>query len=249
MIRFPFYKQLDAMDCGSASLKIICRYYGKDLSMKYIRDKCNITREGVSLLDISKVAEEIGMRALALKVSIEDLENKIPLPCIVHWNYSHFIVVYKITKKRIYVSDPQIGLESYTKKDFNYNWKKNEERGYVLVLEPRVEFEKTEDVKTTKKLNEFYKYLLVYKKYFAQIFLGIILSIVLNLIFPMISQGIVDIGINTKDIGFINVLLIASIVLTLSSVFANFAENRLMLFISDRVNISMVSDFIHKLLH
>src|SRR3989337_1809180 len=113
MLSFPFFKQLDAMDCGPACLKIICKYYGKSLSMKFIRDKCYITREGVSLLDISRAAEEIGLRTLSLKVSLEDLERKIPLPCIIHWNYSHFVVVYKITKNNVYVSDPQIGLVAY----------------------------------------------------------------------------------------------------------------------------------------
>src|ERR1035437_6455490 len=249
MIKFPFFKQLDAMDCGPASLKIICKYYGKDLSMKYIRDKCNITREGVSLLDLTKVAEEIGFRTLPLKVNLNDLENKIPLPCVIHWNYSHFVVVYKITKTKVYVSDTQIGLISYSKTEFSRGWIKNNERWYILTLEPRVEFEKLEDVKTSQKLAEFYKYLLVYRKYFGQILLGIILTIVLNLIFPMISQGIVDIGINTKDIGFVNVLLIASVILTFSSVFSSFTQNRLMVYISNRVNISMVSDFLYKLVH
>lgn len=199
------------------------------------------------MLDLSKTAEEIGLRTLPLKVNMDDLENKIPLPCIVHWNYSHFIVVYKITKKKIFVSDPQIGLLAYSKKEFSEGWRKSNEKWYVLTIEPRVEFEKQENLKTTRKLTKFYKYIFAYKKYFTQIFIGIILTLGLNLIFPMITQGIVDIGINTKDITFVNVLLIASIVLTLSSVISGYTQSRLMLFIADRVNISMVSDFIYKL--
>jgi ATP-binding cassette subfamily B protein len=249
MLRFPFFKQLDTMDCGPASLKIICKYYGKSLSMKFIRDKCYITREGVSLLDISRAAEEIGLRTLSLKVSIEELEKKIPLPCIIHWNYSHFIVVYKITKNKVYVSDPQIGLVTYPKKEFNYHWKKNNEKGNILALDRKTEFAKIANVEASKNLSEYFNYLFAYKKYFAQIFLGIILTIALSLIFPVISQAIVDIGINTRDLTFIHVLLIASVVLTVSSVASNFMQSRLMLFISDKININMVSDFIHKLIH
>src|SRR5690606_37672609 len=164
MLGFPFFKQLDTMDCGPASLKIICRYYGKSLSMKSIRDRCNITREGVSMLDISRAAEDIGLRTLALKVSLEDLEQKIPLPCIIHWNYSHFVVVYKITKKKVYVSDPQIGLISYTKDEFVLSWKKRNEKGHILVLEPRPEFDNLEDGEPSKNLSQYFKYLLAFRR-------------------------------------------------------------------------------------
>lgn len=246
--RFPFFKQLDAMDCGPASLKIIAKYYGRDFSMKFLRDKCNITREGVSLLSISKTAEEIKLRSLALKMKFEDLSNKIPLPCIIHWEYSHFVVVYKITRKKVFISDPQIGLVSYSINDFCYSWKKNEERGYVLVLEPETDFLKQKDVKTQMNLKEYYQYLVPHRRLIIQAFLGTVMSIVLTLVFPMITQSIVDIGIFTRDLDFINVLLIASLVLTLSSILSGYFQSRVMLYVGDRVNMSMVSDFIKKIL-
>lgn len=249
MFRFPFFKQLDTMDCGPASLKIVCKHHGKTFSMKSIRDRCHITREGVSMLDISRAAEELGLRTLALKVSLEDLEQKIPLPCIIHWNYTHFVVVYKITKKKVYVSDPQVGLISYKKDEFVHFWKKSKDKGHILVLEPRPEFEDMEDGEASKNLSQYFKYLLAYRRFFPQIFLSIILGISLSLVFPLISQAVVDIGINTHDLTFIHVLLIASVILTFSSVAASFAQSRLMLYISDKVNINMVSDFINKLVH
>jgi len=118
--KFPFFKQLDAMDCGPASLKIICKHYSKNFSMKFLRDKCGITREGISLKDISRVSEEIGLRTLPLKVTYEDLLKKVPLPCIIQWNYSHFVVLYKIKGNKVYISDPQIGLVTYNKEKFEY---------------------------------------------------------------------------------------------------------------------------------
>ncbi|WP_299136870.1 peptidase domain-containing ABC transporter [uncultured Tenacibaculum sp.] len=247
-MNFPFFKQLDAMDCGPASLKIISKFYGKIFSMKYLRDKCNITREGVSLKDISRVAENLGLRTLPLKVNYDDLLNKIPLPCILHWNYNHFVVVYKVKKNKIYVSDPQVGLVTYNREEFEHGWKKNNEKGIVLVIEPGAEFSKKEDIITNNVFSNYLLYLKPHKKILIQVFFGMLMGIVISLIFPFITQSIVDIGIETQDFDFINILLVAMVVLTISSVFSSYVQSRMMLYVADRVNISMVSDFIQKTL-
>lgn len=245
---FPFFKQLDAMDCGPASLKIISKYYGKDFSMKYLRDKCNITREGVSLKDLSRVSEEIGLRNLPLKMTFEDLIEKITLPCIVHWNYSHFVVLYKLKNAKVYISDPQIGLVKYSIDEFQYGWKKNNNNGIVLVLEPSPAFYEKDEVKTRNSFLNYLGYLKPHYKFLFQVLIGMIVGIAISLIFPFITQSIVDIGIETKDFDFINLLLVATIILTLSSVFSGYIQSRMMLYIADKVNISMVSDFIKKTL-
>ena len=245
---FPFFKQLDAMDCGPASLKMICKYNGKDFSMKFLRDKCNITREGVSLKDISRASEELGLRTLPLKVTFEDLLKKIPTPCIIHWNYNHFVVVYKVTKDKVYISDPQMGLVKYNREEFEYNWKKKNERGIVLVIEPSPKFYELEDVLEKGTFKNYLKYLKGYTKFLVQVFLGMLMGIVISLLFPFITQAIVDIGIENQDFDFINILLVAMVVLTVSSVLSNYFQSRIMLYIADRVNISMVSDFIQKTL-
>ncbi|MFW6249333.1 MAG: cysteine peptidase family C39 domain-containing protein, partial [Bacteroidota bacterium] len=100
--RFPVEYQLDLMDCGPACIKIIAKYFGKYYSLQILRDLCGITREGVSFLDISYGAEKVGLHTLAIKPTMEELYKKVPLPCIIHWRESHFIVVYKVTKKHIY---------------------------------------------------------------------------------------------------------------------------------------------------
>lgn len=119
---FPHEYQMDAKDCGPACLKIIAKYYGKYYSLQYLRDLCGITREGVSFADISYAAEKIGLRSLSVKATLAELTNKVLLPCIVHWNDDHFIVVYKTTKEKIYVSDPAKGLLSYTHEQFKQKW-------------------------------------------------------------------------------------------------------------------------------
>ncbi|WP_422090372.1 peptidase domain-containing ABC transporter [Tenacibaculum ovolyticum] len=246
--KFPFFKQLDAMDCGPASLKIISKYYGKNFSMKFLRDKCGITREGVSLKDISRVSDEIGLRTLPLKVTYEDIHQKIPLPCIVHWNYSHFVVLYKAKTNKVYISDPQIGLTTYTKEKFEFFWKKNEDKGTILVIEPSPKFYNTKNVETPTAFSNYYKYLKPHTNFLIQVFFGMLMGVLISLIFPFITQSIVDIGIETQDFSFINILLVATIVLTLSSVFSGYIQSRMMLYVADRVNISMVSDFIQKTL-
>lgn len=246
--RFPFFKQLDTMDCGPASLKIIAKYYGRNFSMKYLRDKCNITREGVSLLAISKTAEDLELRTLALKATFEDLKNKIPLPCIIHWEYRHFVVVYKITKNKVYVSDPQVGLITYSIDEFCHSWKRNEDRGILLTLEPTNKFLEQDNVETTSSLWDFFAYLKPHKFLLFIVLVGMIMNIALSLVFPMITQSVVDIGIFTADLTFINLLLVASVILTLSSNLSGYFQKRVMLFVGDKVSISMVSDFIRQLM-
>lgn len=236
------------MDCGPACLKIISKYYGKSFSMKYLRDQCQITREGVSMKDLSRVAESIGLRSLPLKVSCEDLVRKIPLPCIIHWNYAHFVVLYRVKGRRMYISDPQVGLITYDRDRFTYGWKKNNERGIILVLEPSQRFHDAQNVQSPGRLNNYFNYLKPHVNFLLQVFFGMLMGVGISLLFPFITQSVVDIGIETQDFDFINILLIATIVLTLSSVFSNFVQSRMMLHVADRINISMVSDFIQKTL-
>jgi ATP-binding cassette subfamily B protein len=245
---FPNFSQLDAMDCGPASLKIIAKYYGRSFSMKYLRDLCHTSREGVSLLGIAKAAEAIGFRSLALRATYEDLSTKFPLPCILHWNYAHFVVLYKITKKMAYVSDPQMGLVKYGTIEFCKSWKRHEERGYILVLEPGSKFYATDQTISSANIASYFRYLIPYKQYLIQVFLGMVMGVFVSLLFPLITQSIVDIGIETKDFDFIHILIAASIVLTISSCLSSFIQSRMMLFVADRVSVSMASDFLIKLM-
>ncbi|WP_373804352.1 cysteine peptidase family C39 domain-containing protein [Bacteroides heparinolyticus] len=116
-MKFPSYIQLDGMDCGAACLQIISKYYGRYFSQQTMRELCHITRNGVSLRGISDAAETIGYRTIGTKLTWEQLQNDAMLPCIVHWNQSHFIVVYRIKKKQ--------GKLSLSKKQSLHNDKRN----------------------------------------------------------------------------------------------------------------------------
>lgn len=246
---FPSYIQHDQMDCGPACLKVIAKYFGKTFSMKYLRDKCYITREGVSLFDIARAAEEVGFRTLAIKVKFDDLQKKMPLPVIVHWKLKHFIVVYKISRNKVYASDPARGLIKYSHQEFQEAWELPNGMGSILVVETTPDFSTQIESETSASFWYFLRYLKPHHKYLAQVFVGMIATILIGLLSPFIRQSIVDFGIGGGNMDFINTMLVAGLILTVSSTISSFIQSRLMLYVSERVNMGMVSDFLRKVLH
>lgn len=248
-LKFPSYIQHDQMDCGATCLKIIAKYYRKTFSLKYLRDLCYVTREGVSLFDIGRAAETIGFRTLAIKVNFQELKAKMPLPLIVHWKQEHFVVVYKITKQKVYVSDPARGLITYKHEEFQSAWEMPNNTGNILVLETTPEFFDMEENETKASFLHFLKYLKPFQRYLIQVTIGMIAGILIGLFSPFISQSIVDFGIGSGNIKFVNTMLVAGVILAISSMLSGFIQSRLMLYISERVNMGMVSDFLRKTLY
>ncbi|MDP2721234.1 MAG: peptidase domain-containing ABC transporter [Bacteroidales bacterium] len=257
MARFPFTKQLDAMDCGPACLRMVAKYHGKAYSLQKLRELSHITREGVSLLGISDAAEGIGFRSMGVKIPFEKLTKDAPLPCIVHWKQRHFVVVYDIKGKKgnetIKVSDPAHGLVNYTKEEFLKGWLSTvhgeEDQGICLLLEPTPDFYTQEDDKPDKRSFLFLlSYLKPHRKFIVQLILGMILGSLLQLIFPFLTQAVVDVGISNRDLGFITLVLIAQLVLFVSQTTVEFIRSWILLHVSTRINISLISDFLIKLM-
>ena len=249
---FPHEYQMDAKDCGPACLKIIAKYYGKYYSLQYLRDLCGITREGVSFLDISYAAEKIGLRSLSVEATLNDLVEKIPLPCIIHWDNNHFIVVYKTTQDKIYVSDPAKGLLSWSHEKFKEKlYKENENHGVLMALEPMANFKQIEAHERIEKFKTFenlLNYFTPYKKAFGILFAVMLIATGLQALMPFISKAIIDTGIFTRDISFIQLMLIGNIVLLLSITLSNVLRDWVLLHVSTRVNISLISDYLIKLM-
>lgn len=249
---FPTDRQLDKMDCGPSCLKIIAKYYGKYYSLQYLRDKCGITREGVSFLDLSHAAEGIGLRTMAVKATVYDLQNIVPLPAIIHWNNSHFIVVYKVTLKKAYVSDPDKGLVNYSIAEFENKWYDSEnEKGAALVLEPQADFsqrEAGEKIERKKTIQNFLGYFSPYKKNFINLFVVMLVATLMQALLPFISKAVIDVGIRTGDIHFINLVLIANVIIIVSITLSNAVRDWILLHITSRVNISIISDYLIKLM-
>ena len=249
-MRFPFFLQYDAMDCGPSCLRMIAQYYGRYYTLQSLRQKCHISRDGVSLLGISEAAESIGFKTIGVHIAFKQLKEDLPLPCIVHWKQRHFVVVYKIRKDSVYVADPACGLMKLHVQEFLNGWiGKREEEGIALLLEPQPEFYAADEDKPDKaKLTFILQYLKPYKKLIFQLFIGMLFGILLQLIFPFLTQSIVDYGIGNSNLGFVTLILTAQLVLYAAQTAVDFIRSWILLHISTRINISIISDFLIKLM-
>lgn len=261
MEKFPLYNQNEVMDCGPACLRMISKYYGHHYSLQTLRQKCFITREGVSLLGISDAAESIGFRTCGVKITGDQLANEAMLPCILYWNNSHFVVCYKIKRKRggkliFYIADPASQRLQYEEDEFKKCWlgvtlADVNRRGIALLLEPNANFANIEEEperSSKKSLLFFLRYLLPYKSQFAQLALGMALGSVLQMAFPILTQSLVDVGIGERNLSFITLILIAQLFLFVSQLAVGYIRSWIMLHINTRVDVALISDFLTKLM-
>ena len=253
-------KQRDSMDCGPTCLMMIARHYGLQPDRERLRQTCALDKNGVSLLGISKSSEDIGLKTIGGWLSFDKLAKEAPLPCIVYWNQNHFVVVYKIKKHRkgrytVYVADPEKGLVSYTKDEFCEHWVSTQtnggEKGIALLLEPTERFysqKNSDKTPTTNRIKFLWSYLKKHKRFFIQLIFGLLLGSLLQLVFPFLTQAIVDTGIGGKDLGFVWLVLLAQMILLFSRTAIDFIRSKILLHISTRINISLISDFFIKLM-
>ncbi|RED45662.1 ATP-binding cassette subfamily B protein [Seonamhaeicola aphaedonensis] len=251
---FPNYVQLDAKDCGPTCLKIIAKHYGKTISLPELRNISETTRTGSNLKFLARAAETIGLKSLPAKIDFKHLKEA-PLPCILHWNNNHFVVLYKIKKDTCYISDPAQGLVSYNKHTFLERWiganaNDHTEEGVVLLLEPTVGFQNDAfSIKETPlNLGFISKYLIRYKPFLVQLGFGLLAGSLLQLIFPFLTQSIVDVGIKNQDMSFIYLILVAQLFLFIGRTAVEVIRSWILLHLSSRINIAMLSDFFVKLM-
>ncbi len=260
--QFPLYTQLDSMDCGPTCLRMIAKYYGRNYSLQNLREKSFITREGVSMLGISDAAESIGFRTNGVKINFEQLVNDAPLPCILHWNQRHFVVCYNIErnkpfwrkskteKYKIKIANPTGEKYTFNKKDFLKNWVGDSEAGAALLLIPTPAFYEHEDdaLSNRKNLSYFIRYLIPYRSQLLQLIAGLLIGSVLQLIFPFLTQAMVDQGIGNSNLSLITLILITQLILFLTQLSVDFIRSWITLHMNTRINISLISDFLAKLM-
>lgn len=261
MKKFPNYLQTESKDCGPTCLKIIAKYYGKILKIQDLRNYSETNRDGSNLLMLSDAAEKIGFRTIGAKLSMKKLAE-VSLPCILHWNKVHYVVLYSIRCRKskiekLFVSDPAIGLMEYSAEEFLKFWignngNENTEEGIVLLLEPTIKFHQMEFDKeegNTIGFNSLFKYLFVYKSFVIQLVIGLLAGSMLQLIFPFLTQSIVDVGVNTGNIQFIYMILFAQLFLFFGKTALELIRSWIMLHLSARIKISLISDFFIKLMN
>lgn len=241
------------MDCGATCLRMIARHYGRFYSLEYLRELTFIGKDGVALIDIADASEKIGMSSLAAKVGWKRIVEGLPLPMIVHWRQQHFMVVYEVTPQYVRVADPASGKYKLTRDEFLDGWASDtingEPHGIILLLETTPEFFEREGEKTDKSGFRFlFTYLFRYKKLLFQLLLGMLLGSVLQLVMPFLMQAVVDVGISTSNIGFIKLVLVGQVIVFFSQASVEFIRGWILLHIGTRINISLVSDFLIKLM-
>lgn len=254
---FPHYKQPDSMDCGPACLKIIAKHYGKNFSLQSLREKTQINKEGVNLMGISEAAEAIGFRTIAAKLSMKQLVEEAHLPAIIHWNQNHFVVLYKIKRNRFYISDPGRSLLVYPREEFMQQWvsdkENNSPEGVALLLETTPAFynmDADEESKESSGLafKNIFQYLIPHKKLLVQLLMGLGIASILQLFLPFLTQSIVDVGVSTRNIHFVYIVLLAQLALFAGRLAVEFVRSWILLHISTRINLSILTDFLIKLM-
>ncbi len=251
--KFPFYQQLDAMDCGATCLRMIAKHHGRHYSLEHLRELTFMDREGVSIYGIADAAEALGMHTLSIKLNYQKLLEEVEMPVVVHWRQKHFIVVHHMNNKHVWIADPGAGKFSLTKDQFLAGWISDKiddkEVGIVLVIEPTPDFYKREgDEPSRSSLGYLWPYIKQYKGLIFQLSLGLLIGSLIQLFFPFMMQAIVDIGITNQNINFIVLILIAQLVLFCSQSVVEVIRSWILLHIGIRVNISLVSEFLAKLM-
>lgn len=252
--RFTTYLQHDAMDCGPTCLRMVFKHYGKNINSERLKRETEVGTTGSSLLGLSEAAEHFGFRTVSAKISFEQLLADAPLPCILHWDQYHFVVLTpKVNKKKLTIADPAKGLITYSKAEFLKYWLSTQEtgtaKGIALMLSPTPKFYQQADEKFTGLgWSLLSQYTFKYKSQLFQLFTGLLIGSLLQLIFPFLTQSIVDTGINTQNLHFIQVILIAQFVLFFGRTMVEFVRGRILLFVSTHINLAILSDFWIKLM-
>lgn len=254
-MKFKTYRQLDIMDCGPTCLKMVFKHYGKQINLEGLKKASQIGTTGVSLLGMAEAAEKYGFRTISARLTFEELLADAPLPCILHWDKYHFVVLTpSANKKKLTIADPARGLITYTKEEFLKNWiaigTNGDGKGVALLLTPRGAFYEQPDDETNKGLSWqlLSQYSFKYKAQIVQLFVGLMIGSLLQLVFPYLTQSIVDTGINTQNLPFIQIILVAQFSLFLGQTMVEFIRSRILLFVSTHINLSILSDFWIKLM-
>ena len=259
MSNFPFYKQTEGKDCGPTCLKIIAKHYGKSLNIQILRQLSETTRSGSNLLYLSEAAEQIGFRTLGIKLNANKLEEAT-FPCVLHWNSEHFVVLYKVKKGNnpvYFISDPAFGLLEYSKKEFIKGWignnaDENTAEGIALLVEPTPKFYQNEFENENQNSFGFrllLQYIFPYNSFVFQLAIGLLAGSLLQLIFPFLTQSVVDVGIQNQNIQFIYLILVAQLFLFFGRTSIELIRSWILLHLSTRINISLISDFFIKLMN
>ncbi|EDP96133.1 peptidase domain-containing ABC transporter [Kordia algicida OT-1] len=251
---FEFVYQHDVMDCGPACLVMIARYHGKKYYIRQVRDECFLGKDGSNLLGIEEGAIKMGFETMPVKITIDELIQKAPLPCILFWDNGHYVVLYKVKKHPITnkvsfkIADPSHGKITIDQVNFEKMWLQ-QDKGIALFLNPTEAFHDKEIIKEKAFSFAFiYKFLKPYKREISILGLGLGVTSFFTLIFPFLTKALIDIGVESKNLNFVFIILLAQVFLFLSSTLVEIVKSWVLVYINSKINITIVSDFLNKII-
>jgi len=232
--------QIDEMDCGAASLGMICRHFGRNVSLARIRQLCHTATDGTSLKALSRAASELGLAARALKISLRNLPL-MPLPAIVHWEGDHWIVLYEVDEQFVRVADPAFGLRKLPRREFEAKW-----TGYAALFDYTTAFEQAPESKPT--LAWVLPFLARHKVILLQA-MGLAIAVsFLELLFPVFTQIVVDKVIVENDIGLLKIILLGMFAAIVFVQLCALAQEYLLAFAAVRLDTAILDFLTRKLL-
>jgi len=251
MRKYPVVKQYDSMDCGPACLKMICAYFGKHLSMDYLRSIARTDRSGTSVLSLVEAAESLGLEATPMKASITDITVEKPFPSVVFWKQRHYMVLYNLQNNKYHLSDPAFGAMTMTEKEFKAGWMTEDGTGIYISFQPtKVFYQLPSDEKKDNEsgFKRVFRYLFRYKKAVVQICAGLLVSTLLQAVFPILTSLMVDVGISERNTSFIYLLLIGQLCVFVGKTFVELIRSHILLHLSTKINVNLLKDFYLKLM-
>ena len=252
---FPLVRQHDIMQCGVACLTMICRHFGLDLGLEDVAKHCFATKRGTTLLEISTSAKELGLDTVAAKLTVEEL-SRCPMPCILYWDKRHFVVLYRtVDDRRFYIADPGKGFVKCSRKELEGHWiamnLNGEPRGIGMTVQPAADFDANR-FHGRKRTREGYailrESLSEHCKAFIMVGVAMLVGSLLQMLLPFLTQSIVDVGIKTRSISFIMLVLLGELLIVFGRTVADFVRRWVVMHISMRINIRLIGEFFLKLL-
>lgn len=249
MKRIPLRWQHDGMQCGVACLQMVCSHFGREYSLDELSAVCDATIQGVSMLAISDAATELGLHTVCGRMTVDKL-RRLQMPCILHWNHNHFVVLYRVSRggKKFWIADPGKGYVEYGLDDFLAGWTGGDDarmQGIAMLVErtPAFYSRKGGGEGERRSFGFLLGYIRNYRRYFLQLVLGMLAGSALQLVLPFLTQSIVDVGIAAADLNFIYLVLLAQLMIVAGRTAADFLRRWILLHIGMRINISLVSVF------
>ena len=254
--RFRIVRQYDSVDCALACLKMICQHYKMYHSLDASEYSYYISKDGISLASVVEIARKNHFEVTCGKVFLEQLTQEVTLPCILYWNRNHFVVLYKISQLHgkffFHIADPAKGRVVFSLSEFEQHWSTDtvdsRAQGIVILLEPNGNCQPATVKKRKTGKKTFLPILLSYKKMLLYLLLGVLIGAGIQMAFPILTQWIVDKGIEGGDISFILMVLIGQMALITGNMFNDFFRKVLVLKLGSRFSISLLTDLVTKML-